>query len=134
MLTILPSMLSTFFILRSKQGSGLGNKVMDYMETMARDHLGVRTLTLTTPPASSLRGDEMRVKRGMEPLIEPASKFVPGEWYTRRGYETYKTQPYYTWVTKEGEAFLAPAVVSGLAPTIKGLDTDARMPSSCGRT
>ena len=127
-------MLSTFFVLRSKQGSGLGNGVMDYMEAMARVQLGVRTLTLTTPPASSLRGDEMRIKRGMQPLIGPASKFVPQEWYTRRGYETYKTQPYYTWVTKAGETFLAPAVVSGSAPTINGLDTNARIPSSCGRT
>lgn len=59
--------LSTFFILRSQQGGGIGGQAMTLMEQKAKEELGCKFITLNCPPARVIRDDAMRQRRGKKP-------------------------------------------------------------------
>ncbi|ORY69300.1 hypothetical protein BCR35DRAFT_308103 [Leucosporidium creatinivorum] len=80
--------ISTFFILKSQQGRGLGNAVMDELEALAgTSTFGAKTITLNT-----LDGDQATDTARWVNLpggFNPSARFNE-RWYLRRGYKTFR--------------------------------------------
>ncbi|SCV68406.1 BQ2448_527 [Microbotryum intermedium] len=80
---------TSFFLLLSQQGLGLGSLVMDLLEAMARTpEYGAKYITLTT-----LDGDLARDPEWWERTVGLAfdpTKRINEDWYARRGYEVMR--------------------------------------------
>ncbi|SGY35118.1 BQ5605_C002g01728 [Microbotryum silenes-dioicae] len=102
---------TSFFLLLSQQGLGLGSLVMDLLEAMAKTpEYGAKYITLTTLDGDLAR-DPAWWERTLGLAFDP-SKRINEEWYARRGYEVLrKNVPRYPELHKKtGEQVILNAV------------------------
>ncbi|KAL3424901.1 hypothetical protein PVAG01_04182 [Phlyctema vagabunda] len=88
-------LISTFYISRALQGSGLGRAAMDIVEKMAVDEpLCAKVLTLDT-----VANDYPKREERLKALGRPGAKLSNADWYARRGYTIYDYKDDHYWDT-----------------------------------
>jgi GNAT superfamily N-acetyltransferase len=99
--------IQTFFILPEYRGNGLGNKAMDLVEGMASQEPwgspACRFVTVNTPSRRYFYEDFPEKRAIWETWADNRPVMCNVDWYSRRGYVCWKSEPRYRERLKNGE-------------------------------
>ncbi|RHZ51512.1 hypothetical protein CDV55_101334 [Aspergillus turcosus] len=94
--------IQTFFTLPEYRGNGLGNKAMDLVEEMASQE-PCRFVTVNAMSRRYFYEDFPEKEALWETWAENPPVMCNVDWYSRRGYEYWKSEPRYREKLKNGE-------------------------------
>ncbi|KAE8147041.1 hypothetical protein BDV25DRAFT_169432 [Aspergillus avenaceus] len=99
--------IQTFFILPEYRGDGLGRKAMDLVEALAtQEPYGSREceyVTMTSMSKKYYYSEEVEWRGIWERLVRERPVVCPVDWYERRGYVRWKSEPRFREVDVDGE-------------------------------